>query len=219
MTGWDRGPRLRVGGGVGVGSGPVPRSRRRPWASARPVPCLSSGRGFGRVGQVADRVWPAVSGLPLDSTPAPRQRVVPAGTRGQTVRVDPADRRRRVGVVGASHRGQPGVGAPRWAPGRAVEAPSGSPAPRPLSRYRVGWPGVRGPGRGLVGGGCLTSLRPRRHHPGHCRTALIQTQTASVYRRWRTAGSDPPFRHRSASSRLSPRSRPPAASTGLVVKA
>jgi len=156
-----------------VGSGP--RSRRRPWA--RPVSCPSSGRGFGRVGQAAGRAWPAVSGLPLDSTPTPRQRVVPAGTRGQTVRVGPADRRRRVGVVGASHWGQPGSGAPRWAPGRAVEAPSGSPAPRPPLRYRVGWPGVRGPRSELGGWRDLTSLRPRRHHLGHRRTALIQTQT------------------------------------------
>ena len=155
---WEPLPEARGGWGRRRGFGPVPRSRRRPWA--RPVSCPSSGRGSGRVGQAAGRAWPAVSGLLLNSTSTLRVGVVPVGTRGQTVRVDPADRRRRVGVVGASHRGQPGAGAPRWAPGRAVKAPSGSPTPRPPLRYRVGWPGVRGLGRGLVGGGTLRASVP-----------------------------------------------------------
>jgi len=45
---------------------------------------------------------------------------------------------------------------------------------------------------GLGGWRDLTSLRPRRHHLGHRRTALIQTQTVSVYRRWRTTGPSIP---------------------------
>jgi hypothetical protein len=102
-----------------------------------------------------------------------------------------------IDVVGSTSLEPPIGASPGWAlrGGRRVGRWKRPRAPRRRARSH----GIWSVGRGCVG------PDPDPDRPG--------------YRRWRTAGPDPPSRHRSAGSRLSPRSRPPAASTGLVMRA